>query len=268
MRFLGSLLLFIALPMAAFASDAGSKAIMQITKGKAKITKEFDAVNGLKGYVIKPVAGGRSLVVFSNKGGNYMFVGNIINKKGENLTQAYTEKYVNAELAKSALSDASKSVFFTDGSNSAPHKAYIIIDPNCIFCHKLYEELFPEIASGNVQVRWIPVGFLKPTSAGKAAALINAKDDATASKLLRADETHFNARHEEGGLKPLVKSDKGAEDAFAKVKTNTAFFSKYGFQGTPTLIYIDNHTHKAAYFPGFVGGERFKQLINRLGKTW
>lgn len=268
MRLLAAFILLISLPFSLFASDAGSKTILKVTQGKAKITKEFNAIGNLKGYVIQPVAGGRSLIVFSNKAGDYMMVGNIINKKGQNLTQEYTQKYVDSVLAKDALRDAEKTTWFTDGSNSAPHKVYIVIDPNCIFCHKLYEEIFPQIADGNVQVRWVPVGFLKPGSAGKAAALINAKDHATAAKLLHEDEMKFNDHSEEGGLKPLSKSAKGAKDAFAKTKVNTAFFSKYGFQGTPTLIYIDNTTNKPAFFPGFVGGKRFKALINRVGKTW
>ncbi len=69
--------------------------------------------------------------------------------------------------------------------DSAPHKAIIIIDPNCIFCHTLYQQVQTLIDAGQLQVRWLPVPFRDPSSPGKAAAILNAGSDAAADKLLQ-----------------------------------------------------------------------------------
>lgn len=53
---------------------------------------------------------------------------------------------------------------------------YIFFDPNCPYCHKLYEETRPWIGREQIQLRWIPVGVLMPSSAGKAAAILEAKN--------------------------------------------------------------------------------------------
>jgi hypothetical protein len=52
---------------------------------------------------------------------------------------------------------------------------YVFMDPNCIFCHYAWKAFQPYEAAG-LQVHWIPMGFLKPDSAGKAAALLQAQD--------------------------------------------------------------------------------------------
>ena len=248
--------------------DPGALLVSKITQGKALITQEFKANDDLTGYVLTPAAGGLSMIVYTDHQGKYMLLGNIIDSTGQNLSAEYTDKYVTSVTAKAALQDSAKAHWFVDGKDSAPHQVYIAVDPNCIYCHLLYQEVFPLIDSGELQVRWIPVGFLKQTSPGKSAALLNAKDSATADSLLRQDELKFDAKQEEGGIKALDKSDKGADLAFTQVSENTAFFNKYGFQGTPTLIYTDKKSGKPAYYPGYLGEQAFKDLVNTMGKAW
>lgn len=268
MRFLITLLSLVLVPALSLAAvDAGGKLVIKSTQGKAKIVQTFKALDNINGYVLEPASGsGRGLVVYADKDGRYMVVGNLINKDGKSLTEGYMQKYVTSKLAKDAYTQAAKTFYFTDGSNKAPHKAYIIIDPNCIFCHKLYTAVFPLIDKGDLQVRWIPAGFLKPSSKGKAAALLNAKTDKEASALLRKDELNFNTRQEEGGLKALSKNSDNAKD-FKHVQYNTDFFSKFGFQGTPTMLYKDS-SGKPQFFPGYVAGAQLKALVNKMGSSW
>jgi hypothetical protein len=58
---------------------------------------------------------------------------------------------------------------------NGPRLVYIFFDPNCPFCHKLYQEARPWVGRDGLQLRWIPVGILMPSSAGKAAAILEAK---------------------------------------------------------------------------------------------
>ena len=73
------------------------------------------------------------------------------------------------------------------------------MDPNCIWCHRFYEKALPLIHAGKLHLRVVLVGFLKSTSAAKAAAVLMAKHPAQA---LALDESRFNVVTEEGGIHP------------------------------------------------------------------
>ncbi len=248
--------------------DPGATLVTKITQGKAKITQEFTAVGNINGYVLSPASGsGGAMIIYADNQGKYLFLGNLIDPSGKNLSAEFTQKYVVSVTAKSAIVDAQKSHWIVDGKDSAPHQAYIYLDPNCIYCHLLYKEVFPLIDSGQLQVRWIPVGFLKASSPGKSAALLQPKDPATADDLLRQDELKFDAQKEEGGIKAL-DNNKTNSAVFDQVSDNTALFNQYGFQGTPTLIYVDKTTGQPSYYPGYLGGQDFQNLVSSMGKAW
>ncbi len=84
---------------------------------------------------------------------------------------------------------------------------YAFLDPNCIFCHDLYEQLRPEINAGTIRLRVIMVGFVKPSSMGKAEDILASRAEHAegaganyeSPMELSADEAGFNAATEEGG---------------------------------------------------------------------
>jgi thiol:disulfide interchange protein DsbG len=108
---------------------------------------------------------------------------------------------------------------------------YVFMDPNCIFCHYAWKALQPYEAAG-LQVHWIPMGFLKPDSPGKAAALLQAQDGPA---LMRELETKFSEKDESGGIAPLEKVPSATQ---AKLNGNIKTFQDLGFDGTPTIIYM------------------------------
>lgn len=107
---------------------------------------------------------------------------------------------------------------------------YVFMDPNCIFCHFAWKAFQPYEAAG-LQVHWIPLGFLKADSPGKAAALLQAKDGPA---LLRELETRFSEKDESGGIAPLANVPFSAQVA---LDGNTQRFQAMGFNSTPTIIY-------------------------------
>ncbi|MBN3809853.1 thiol:disulfide interchange protein DsbG [Paraburkholderia sp. Ac-20347] len=119
-----------------------------------------------------------------------------------------------------------------EGASGANVKStlYVFMDPNCIFCHLVWKALQPYEAAG-LQVHWIPMGFLKPDSPGKAAALLQAKNPAALLKVL---ETHYNEKDESGGIAPLATIPAAAK---AQLDSNMQLFQDLGFQGTPSIIY-------------------------------
>ena len=250
-------------------SSPAVKLIDQVSKGQLVVKQVFPATANLEGFVVQPKQGGREAVLFADKSGRYVIAGNVLTAKGQNLTEQATKTYIQAKVAKKAYAEAEAQHWISQGSDKAPHKAYIIIDPNCIFCHMLFEEIEPMIKSGDLQVRWIPAGFLKPSSPGKAASIMLAKTDQDRVKALFNDEHHFNKKAEEGGAKDLKPDpkNKAVTQAFAAVKANTEFFSKFGFQGTPTILYRTANGEPAVY-PGYLNGSALKQLVAKMNAKW
>ncbi|MEB8535131.1 hypothetical protein [Acidithiobacillus ferriphilus] len=86
---------------------------------------------------------------------------------------------------------------------------YIFADPNCIICHEFYNEVYPLMEANKVMVFVIPIGMIKPTSAGKAAHILlpmaKGKDAAAMMRsayLLAQDEAAYDTKTREGGLSP------------------------------------------------------------------
>lgn len=105
------------------------------------------------------------------------------------------------------------------------------MDPNCIWCHRFYEKAMPLVRAGKLHLRVALVGFLKPTSAAKAAAILAARHPAQA---LAFNESHFNVIAEEGGIRPDYHAPLSIRRA---VSDNTQLLAQTGEEATPTLLY-------------------------------
>jgi len=132
-----------------------------------------------------------------------------------------------------AIESASSIVEGAQGKD-VKNTIYVFMDPNCIYCHFTWKALQAYEANG-LQVHWIPIGFLKPDSAGKAAALLQASDGGT---LLKQLENGYSVKTESGGIAPLESINPQTQ---TKLAANLKLFDTGGFEGTPTLIYRDDH---------------------------
>jgi len=133
---------------------------------------------------------------------------------------------------------------------------YIYFDPNCIYCHLIYQRLRPYVRGGQVRVAWIPVGFLKSDSPGKAEAIIAAPDPLAA---MRLNEQGFDASSEEGGVAPLAHPRRST---VRKIYNNTRLLAATRSLATPTLVFTDGDgvVHVVAGMPAHLG-----PLIAALG---
>ncbi|TAN13759.1 MAG: disulfide isomerase [Burkholderiaceae bacterium] len=128
-----------------------------------------------------------------------------------------------------------KTPFIREGADDAHAKAtiYAFFDPNCIFCHLAWKLSQPYLKEG-LQVRWIPIAFVMPDSAAKAAWLITSPDPATA---LNAGESGWKQGVADGGgafLKGPV-----TDEVKARLKANETLFTKLGLDATPSFVYKD-----------------------------
>ncbi|MHB8454546.1 MAG: thiol:disulfide interchange protein DsbG [Acidiferrobacterales bacterium] len=203
---------------------------MAVTSGM-QVVRNFPAVSGLKGWVLSK--DGRYTIAFTTPDGKTMIVGVLVDKTGANLTARYGDKYIPKPDYATLFPDLGSTGYIVEGAANPPKSVlYVFFDPNCIFCNLTWRALQPYEKVG-LQVRWVPVAFLKPTSLGRAAAIMEAKDPAAA---LQDNESHFNTATEDGGLKPLGKPSPAS---LSRLNSNGKLMNSFGSTGTPTLVWKD-----------------------------
>ncbi len=120
---------------------------------------------------------------------------------------------------------------------------YLFLDPNCPYCHKLYDQLQEKVAKGKLRLRVVVVGFLSPSSHAKAAAILSAADPRAA---LAKNESGFAIRdgRPEGGIAPadptLVAKEAGIlhrNFAFLEGKESLLDSVPPGVVTVPLLVY-------------------------------
>ena len=110
---------------------------------------------------------------------------------------------------------------------------YDVQDPNCPYCHVLYENEIPLIESGKLTVRYIPVAILTPRSQGEAAAWLQAPHPLFALQ-------HFENivgdafRSENTSTLPTVTASASTR---IKLHDNLLIIRSLGVTGTPAIIY-------------------------------
>ncbi|MDA3919690.1 MAG: thiol:disulfide interchange protein DsbG [Salinisphaera sp.] len=206
-------------------------AIQQMADKGLTIVKAFDAPGGVQGYAAK--AGHTPVALYLTPDGKHVIVGTMLDDQGHNLTGPALDAAIVAPQQQNAWPQLAASNWIADGNDNAPRTIYVFTDPNCPYCHKFYEDSRPWVRSGKVQLRQIVVGVLRPSSPGKAAALLAAKDPSAA---YRRHEKHYRT----GGIKPL---DPVPEAMQNQVVANNTLMSALSIRGTPGIVYKDADGH-------------------------
>lgn len=136
---------------------------------------------------------------------------------------------------------------------------YFFFDPNCIVCHTEYQGLSRYVESGQIHVEMIPVGFLKPDSAAKAAAILTAGDP---DKALASNEADFDTTKESGGIAP--KAHVSATESKA-VDDNTkllALVDGEKYLLTPTLLVQDPQDGTWVRITSEISGQKLVQSLH------
>ncbi len=147
-----------------------------------------------------------------------------------------------------------KTYWIEQGDAAAPQKLYVVLDPNCIFCHQLFNELQPLIDDHKVAVRWVLIGAIRPSSPDKAKAIMTAKDPLEA---LKYNEANFKEEIEEGGIVPVSEVSPEALENYEK---NMRFAIDIQLEMTPISFFFDT----AGNFVRHNGGALDKQFIEMM----
>ena len=202
-----------------------------MTKG-VKIVQAFPAASGLKAIIADN--GKEKRLFYVTPDGKSLIVGMVFDAAGENLTTADMSRagvsdvggaktLTNAQL-ESIWARVEKLSWIPEGTGKKV--IYVLFDPNCTYCHRLWTSLRDAVASGKVQIRWLPVAILKESSKGLGAAIYNARNP---SQVL--------AEMVNRQLKPAALT----EALNKKMAYNLLLLRDTGHTGVPTLILRQNN---------------------------
>jgi thiol:disulfide interchange protein DsbG len=212
--------------------------VQSISHGKMHLVKVFSGPeSNIVGVIAKAPTGQKVLAWMVD--GKYMAIGALIGADGKNLSLLSAAN--NGLMAKPLPANmiaarALSAPGFTVGH--AGPLMVVFMDPNCIYCHKVWDAAQADILAGKLRLKVVPVGFLKPTSLAKATTIMQSVHPATA---WAHNEKRFQKNIEEGGEKPALHLD---PKALADVRANTALLGSTGEMATPVLVYC-RHGDKA-----------------------
>ena len=207
--------------------------VEKLTHNRLSVTRTFPGPDGLLGIVAEGQGGKPKTIAWGldGKAGPLLILGPVINAEGQNLTrQAMVKEHLMSKPipANQLAADALKAPGFVLGH--AGPLAAVFMDPDCIFCHKFYESVLPDLKAGTLRLKVIPVAFLKRSSLPKAVTILSSNDP---TKAWAVNEAHFNVNTEEGGIAPATNL---RVPVAAQIEANTRLLGRTGMVATPTLV--------------------------------
>ncbi len=115
---------------------------------------------------------------------------------------------------------------FTVGAMMGANAVYVLFDPQCPHCGRLWEASLP--LQNKAKFVWIPVAFINATSAPQGAALLSAANPA---ELMSTHEKSILA-----GTGGIAASANVPPDLALALKKNTALFNSLGVESVPFIL--------------------------------
>ena len=204
-----------------------------------KELRVFDlGTSGAKGWILQdhnhPL---NPRLVYTLPGVDGLFMGPLIgpNERGAvmDLAAGFIEKYGPKIDLNPYWDRLAESTYVSQGKKAAQPNdpvIYAFFDANCVYCHLSWLALKPYIDAG-LEVRWVIVGALAPTSEAKGAALINNPD---ADAAMTAGHMSWDEKGQEAFAQSEVDFD--TRQMLAR---NFALMSELGLRGTPGFVFKD-----------------------------
>lgn len=189
-----------------------------------EIVSTFEGPGDLTGYVGR--AGSQVLEIYLTPDGEHAIIGTLLDGKGNLFAKDHLEAAAPEGIA---WEDLEKTHWIAEGDTTATKIVYAFTDPNCPYCATFWRAAQPYLKKGGVQLRHIMVGMLRPSSAGKAATILAAKDPAAA--LAKHEQTM-----QQGGLPERTDLPK---KFVQQVEENTRFMRINHIGATPTIVFKD-----------------------------
>ena len=217
--------------------------LQALEKQGLSVVGTFPTPGGVTAYAAH--MGTEPVALYLTADGKHVIAGTLFDAGGKNLTTDALAKMLDKPIADAIWGQLEKSHWIADGRDDAPRTVYVFTDPNCPYCNKLWADARPWVDAGKLQLRHVMVGILTPTSAGKAAALLNEKNPAAALDAYERGHTASNAKTltsgrpkplGDEGLKPLAPVPPALQ---ARLDANAKVMASYGLRATPALVWKD-----------------------------
>ena len=222
------------------AAAKAPAALQALEKRGLEVVGTLPAPAGMSAYA--GFMGQQPLALYVTPDGQQLIAGTLIGADGSDQTHAALDKAVARPMAEAVWRQLGASRWVADGRSGAP-VVYVFTDPNCPYCNQLWSEARPWVAAGKVQLRHVIVGILTPTSPGKAAALLAAKDPAATLAAYEGANAAATARAMAGGhprpladgsLQPLSTIPPATQ---AALDANAHLMEGLGLQATPAIVW-------------------------------
>jgi thiol:disulfide interchange protein DsbG len=222
----------VALPDLASSAQTHPKILDQAVNAGVKVVRQFPAASGLTGWVLSQ--DGRHSIVYTTADKKTLLAGALIGENGQSLSDRYEEQFVPKPDLTAAYQQLEKASYVTEGATATPKRViYIFVDPNCPYCHYTWRAVQPYQAAG-LQVRWILVATLGPTSLPKSIEVLAAPDKTSAFRKMEANHG-----------KPWAAAAKYGAAAHpaiaAAIERNGELMQAFGIAGTPGVVWRDQH---------------------------
>jgi thiol:disulfide interchange protein DsbG len=155
-----------------------------------------------------------------------------------------------------SLNDLHGFVVGTGPSAVALPRAYVLFDPQCPHCARLWETAKP--LRGVAQIKWIPVGILNGTSREQAGMLLESKDPVT---LMNANEATFAATG-----RPSLVSTSTSDATQGWVGDNNLAMTALGATSVPTVVYRKKGDNEISTASGEMTTNQLAELLG-VGET-
>jgi len=208
-------------------ADPADALVMTQTAGMFALAQRFAAPLGLRGYLLTSELG-QPVVLYTDPAGSHLILGALLTANGENVALPVLNDYLDQHLLPSLYRDLSTATYIHQGSAQAP-LIYVLFDPACPHCARLYQDLAPRVAANEVAVRWVPVNSLGQGegNARLAAAALQGQGEAALAAV-------FAVPPEKGTAAADAPVSAAAAAAAAR---NQELFDALGAPGTPQLFY-------------------------------
>ena len=197
------------------------------------IVGPMPAVGGLKAWAAYREQ--QPIPIYRLPDGKHWVIGTVIDAQGKDVNAKTLQAAVQKPMGQQTWQDLERSHWIADGKPDAPTIAYVFTDPNCPYCNQLWREARPWVQSGQLQLRHVLVAVLRPSSEGKAAAILNAQ--APAQALANHAQAYADAQGKSPdtlGIAPLARIPLSARDALA---SNLSLMTSMGIRATPATIW-------------------------------
>lgn len=121
---------------------------------------------------------------------------------------------------------------FTVGAMMSANAVYVLFDPQCPHCGRLWEASLP--LQGKVKFVWIPVSFINAKSGPQGGALLSAANPAE-----RMAEHEKSILAGGGGISAIAAVPNEIERA---IKKNTQLFNSLGGESVPFIVAKNSRT--------------------------